>query len=371
MIATVTLTMTMDNDNDNNSANDSRILKGHPLIETIPITLQLPTRRNMQMIIPSSEAADPGASTSTDASTDANANTEPQSRPQSEQSQSRELKIGMLCGGNDVLAPELCRHLARSGAQMIMVSASLKRARVGAGGSAGASGGASGGGSVGASTLCRERNIMSHIIPTRAMENGLPLMVSNYVGPTSTKSAAEQDEHENENDDDDDEHEDEHQDYDNYNYNNDSANKKNSASDCFIGSSAIITGAGEYLACAPDTVYGDMPCDEGYLLPCESGALYAADIDIDIDIGSGSNIGMDGGRNSHSHSDTIIKTSIEQWDLQPRIDNDGTCTYTTVTAEERSINKKNGSRRESTGFGKEVQNMIGRNMNSRKRKRKK
>mmetsp|Transcript_6186 Transcript_6186/g.9498 ORF Transcript_6186/g.9498 Transcript_6186/m.9498 type:complete len:348 (+) Transcript_6186:121-1164(+) len=150
-------------------------LPSHPFVELMPLKLQLPTSETPQ-----------------------------------------ELRVGMLLG-NDILTPESCRHLTRSGSELLLVAASMQ-----------------------------EENIVKQVVQTRAFENKVPLLFSNYVGK-SEKSVCDQDK---------------------------------IAVPTWIGSSAIISEAGKELVGAPCEVGGDMPNDEGYLLLCDSGELYAADIEI-------------------------------------------------------------------------------------------
>ncbi|OEU06877.1 hypothetical protein FRACYDRAFT_252812 [Fragilariopsis cylindrus CCMP1102] len=74
--------------------------KGHPLIEIMPISLQLPVRTTTAR----GQEQDKEMATSV--------------------TTRREVKIGAMCGG-DILVPEHARHLARSGAEMFVVSGSF------------------------------------------------------------------------------------------------------------------------------------------------------------------------------------------------------------------------------------------------------
>mmetsp|Transcript_10661 Transcript_10661/g.23568 ORF Transcript_10661/g.23568 Transcript_10661/m.23568 type:complete len:413 (-) Transcript_10661:79-1317(-) len=185
--------------------------KGHPFVEAIPTTLQLPTRQETS--IHKGEGQ-------------------------------REIKVGMMCG-NDVLNPELCRHLVRSGAQALFSSASFQN------------------------TEDNLRKVRC-VIPTRAMENNVPFLVANFVQPPSTEDATES---------------------------------------AFIGSSGIVSRHGSQLVCGPQEEDGDLPCDSGYLIPCTSGALYAADVQLLESEISGTN-------------GSAIQQSMNQWDLTPRIPNE-------------------------------------------------
>ena len=118
------------------------------------------------------------------------------------------------------------------------------------------------------------------------------------------------------------------------------ANKESTGSsdmegDDFIGSSAIVSQDGEYLVCGPETEGGDMPSDSGYLIPCENGALYAADIDI-----------------STSCTSTVIQHSMKHWDLNPLVP-------------DAIGSSKKEDKRESHGFG----NSTGRKRMGKKIKR--
>jgi predicted amidohydrolase len=197
----------------------------------------------------------------------------------------RELKVGLMCG-RDLLMPEHCRHLARNGAQIIVSSASFQT---------------------------RDFSMVKHVCPTRSIENGTPLLISNYVDQTLTQEPGEKEE------------------------------QKDSNELSFIGSSAIISQLGEELVRAPRNQYSDMPCDDGYLLPCDVGALYAADIDVATEIL----------HRNYSENRGFIETSMNQWDLAPR----------TNVGTEDNVNKRN-----SKGFGREVQKILGRQNAGRKRK---
>ena len=107
-----------------------------------------------------------------------------------------------------------------------------------------------------------ENRIVDCILPARAMENEVPVLFANPEGSDVTSNG-----------------------------------KFN-----FVGSSAIISNDGSYLACAPQIEGGDLPFDVGYFLPCEIGALHAADIVID----------------SKSPAEDILNT----WDLSPNIVSD-------------------------------------------------
>ncbi|KAL7549209.1 hypothetical protein ACHAWF_012480 [Thalassiosira exigua] len=130
----------------------------------------------------------------------------------------REIKAGLTCG-RDLLMPEHCRHLVRSGSQVLFASTSFRDS-------------------------IQELRVINSVVPTRALENQVPLMLANFAERTS-------------NDDDDD-----------------------SEAAGFAGSSAILSQNGEYLVCGPRVEDGDMPYDTGYMIPCESGVLFAADVDI-------------------------------------------------------------------------------------------
>lgn len=78
-----------------------------------------------------------------------------------------------------------------------------------------------------------DRRLIDCVAPTRAMENRAPLLFANYV----------------------------------------------QSKEFIGGSSAIIGEYGDYLVRSPQEEGGDMQSDCGYLLPCEIGSLFAADID--------------------------------------------------------------------------------------------
>jgi len=178
------------------------------------------------------------------------------------QENQREIKVGILCG-NDIFHPEPCRHLVRSGAQAIFASTSF-------------------------TNNDHDRNMIQRVIPCRAMENQIPLSLANYVDDdTDTGSEEEEEEEELE----------------------------------FVGSSAIVSRDGNYLVCGPKGGDGgeDMPSDCGYLVPCEVGTLYAADMDLLINSNlnySGEVVVNEGGTFS------TVQQSMEQWNLTPRMPED-------------------------------------------------
>jgi predicted amidohydrolase len=249
----------------NNEATSIAFEKGHSLVEAMPISVRLPVRQaaptlQERISVQQQETA-------------ANATTT---------TMPREVKLGAMCGG-DLLVPEHARHLARSGAEMLVVSGSLSEKND------------------------NSRMVAKHVLPSRSMENELPLLFSNYV--------------DDEKDDNDDEDE-------------------NASAPCFIGQSTILSCDGIEIVRAPESLYGDMPpSEEGYLLPCETGgALYAADLEIRAN-----------GNNSS------IEASIDKWDIAPRIDQLGAGDKKRGTKEgdnEKGFRKE--PRRKTKGFGREV-----------------
>ena len=269
-----------------NEATSLAFGKGHPLVESMPISVRLPVREaapafQESMTIEQEETATKATTATT---------TTP-----------REVKLGAMCGG-DILVPEHARHLARSGAEMLVVSGSLSNDNR------------------------NSRVVAKHVLPSRSMENELPLLFSNYV--------------DNEKDDEDNQDE------------KDEENLNTSASPCFIGQSAILSCDGTELVRAPESMYGDMPpSEEGYFLPCETGgALYAADLEIRAH-GSSSN-----STTSTSTSNSSIKASIEEWDIAPRIDQLGTGNKKRGTNEDDDSEKgfRKEPSRKTKGFGREV-----------------
>lgn len=178
---------------------DESLRRGSPFVEFIPTTLQLPIR---------------------DGSTQ-----QPKHR--------REIKCGVMCG-NDMLSPEHCRHLVRCGAQAMFAPSSFRKNN-------------------------RDLRLVKHVLPTRAIENGVPVVCANKLSQGSEP--------------------------------------------VFIGSSAIISQDGDYCVYAPEEEDGDMPCDQGYLIPCKVGTLYAADISID----------------SKSPASPALKESLDKWELNPTL----------------------------------------------------
>ena len=262
-----------DRSTNNNGATSIVFEKGHSLVEAMPISVRLPVRRAAPTLQESITTTVQEEETPTKAAT--TTTTTP-----------REVKLGAMCGG-DILVPEHARHLARSGAEMLVVSGSLS------------------------DDNNSSRVVAKHVLPSRSMENELPLLFSNYV---------------------DDENDDEDED--------------TSALPCFIGQSAILSCDGAELVRAPESLYGDMPpSEEGYFLPCEKGgALYAADLEIRA---------HDSSKSSTSRS---IEVSIDEWDIAPRIDQLGAGSKKWGTKEEEYNAKgfRKESRRKTKGFGREV-----------------
>ena len=133
--------------------------------------------------------------------------------------------------------------------------------------------------------------VMECFIPTRAAENQVPFAFANYAQPTEETGVNE--------------------------LNN------------FVGSSAIVSKDGGYLVCAPKKEGDDLPIDCGYLIPCQIGALYAADIEISIDI----------------RKSSLISKSMEQWELIPRIPD---------TFDKQSKNEVEKKHVDGNGFGRGI-----------------
>jgi predicted amidohydrolase len=219
-----------------------KFLNGHPFAEVMPINLNLPSRVD-----------------------------------ESRSDLDCQIKVGMAVG-NKIFVPEYCRHLARSGAQLLLASNAFH--------------------SLGESE--NDSSSAMHkkcVLTTRAIENGVPILTSNYVGTAGGMS--------------------------------------------YNGSSGIMSSQGEELVMAPETEGGDMPCDEGYLLPCETGDLYAADLCVI----QGSNSDM-------------IQSLLNAWDLSPHI-----------MCESESRNDDTSTREKAKGgFGKEVERIVERNRKKKVRK---
>ena len=229
--------------------NDMELMKGHPLVEVMTMSVQLPIRQNTTVDTKESSGTEETGPRGTI---------------------DRKIKIGMMCG-NDLLVPEHSRHLVRSGAKILLASASFKNGR--------------------------DARVSNSILPTRSIENEIPFLFANYVDGDIDEVMGK-----------------------------------------FSGSSAIIGQDGCELVRAPSSEFGDLPCDTGYLLPCEVGALYAADIEFETsqqDESTPSNVG------------DAIQNSIEQWDLTPRVD------IKISGNSKKKLKKKNG-------FGREVQKVVGR-----------
>ena len=188
-------------------ADETLFREGHPFVESIPLTLQLPNRQ---------------------------------------EGEQREIKVGIMCG-RDALVPEHSRQLVRSGAQALLSLASLRN-------------------------VDYDQRIVNCMM-VRAMENEVPVLYANPEG--------------------------------------DDANSEEEME--FIGSSAIISKDGGYLVCAPIEEGGDMIHDVGYLIPCEAGALFAADIDMN------SSKSFDIASDNEQVSTSLMQQSLDQWDLTPRV----------------------------------------------------
>lgn len=187
------------------SVSSTKFRKGSPFVEFIPATLKLPKRETSE---------------------------------QSSEQHEREIKVGMMCG-NDIRKPEHSLHLVRCGAQVLFAPCSFKN-------------------------NSSDRRLLEYVAATRAIENGVPVVIANRESSTTTDDAKDEDD--------------------------------------FIGSSAIISQDGEYLVCGPQEEGGDMPSDSGYLIPCKDGTIYAADIDV-----------------ATGSTSSVIQQSIDQWGLNPLI----------------------------------------------------
>ena len=151
-----------------------------------------------------------------------------------------DVKVGLMCG-LDTLIPEHSRQLTRSGAKVLLVSGCFR------------------------STDLENRRV-NCVLPTRAMENDVPVLFANPEGSDVSSNGRLE----------------------------------------FAGSSAIISNDGSYLACAPHKEGGDLPFDIGYFLPCEIGGLHAADVGIDS--------------KSPASDDTL-----NAWDLSPKMTPNKSC----------------------------------------------
>ena len=227
--------------------------KGYALVEALPISLSLPIR--------------PEAPTLQESITLEEEDKEAKMQPR------RQVKVGAMCGG-DLSIPEHARYLARSGADLLVVSGSL--------------------------TDANGARVAQHVVPARCIENELPLLFSNYV-----------------------------------------MDDEDTPSQSFVGQSAIVSTDGAELVRAPEILDGDMPTDVGYFLPCETGgALYAADLIIGVNRGKKPIDGVD--------------SSMEQWEITPRIDQLG-------GAQDENDEKgfaKEPRRAKAKGFGQEVMEVL-------------
>lgn len=261
---------------DNDSSLTTILKKGHPMIEIIPITLQLADRELLPSLQQSITLQDT------------------EETPAKTISSKRKLKIGALCGG-DLLAPEHSRHLTRTGAELLAVAGSVtnKNSRQQTG-----------------------DKVLKCVLPTRSMENDIPLLFSNYV--------------------------------------NDEANDDTVEEGPFLGQSVIVSNYGDELVRAPSSTHGDMPSSEGYFLPCEEArkgaALYAADLNVSV---------YNTSINNQLHSwNNRRDASVTEWDLAP--------TPTTTTTGNTKMDptsalekgKNPGNKHQAKGFGKEVVELL-------------
>ncbi len=271
--------------------NGVKFLKGHPLVEAMTISIELPSRMEERI------------------------------------QTCREIKVGVMCG-DDLLIPEHSRHLARSGAQMLIAGASFQTGQD--------------------QDDLSTTMVVEHIVPCRSIENRIPLLFANYVDTTPMALEGTDDE-------------------DKVEGNETTCNYSNNHVGVFIGSSAIISQNGSELVRAPREEFGDLPSDSGYLLPCDVGALYAADMDIDaVMISDNKNEDQDSANTTTCHSGDVIQNSVEHWDLTPRINIEST-----DHASSRISSGTNDKKR-STGFGREVQKIVRRQKQaSRKSKKRK
>ena len=198
----------------------------------------------------------------------------------------RTIMMGVMCG-EDILIPEHARYLSRAGAQLFAVSINPNNHNRKKNGS-------------------QQRRITQQVLPTRSMENQLPVLFSNYIltrgddghddistGINEEITAAE-------------------------------TGVSSSESCCSIGeggSSVILSHDGTELVRGPESLQGDMPTDNGYFIPCNTkttttndggGSLYAADLIIPI-CNSNSN-------NSSSTINGRIDTNNDDWIITPRND---------------------------------------------------
>eukprot|EP00537_Pseudo-nitzschia_pungens_P016183 CAMPEP_0172409690 /NCGR_PEP_ID=MMETSP1061-20121228/76497_1 /TAXON_ID=37318 /ORGANISM="Pseudo-nitzschia pungens, Strain cf. pungens" /LENGTH=491 /DNA_ID=CAMNT_0013145851 /DNA_START=51 /DNA_END=1526 /DNA_ORIENTATION=+ len=236
----------------------------------------------------------------------------------------RELKVGPLCG-NDALMPEHARHLTRSGAQVLVV----------------------------AGFAC-DAVVAEAVLPTRSIENGLPLLFSNYCGIDPHEDADD-----DAGDDDDDEDDDEDDD-------DADGNEEHRTIRDVGGRSAVVSPTGADLVRAPTSANGDMPASDGYLLPCGGSggggaggaALYAADVDVPVHDDSNDNDDDDDHDHDHNGggkvpSSSPRKASLDEWDLAPRIAGLGTQQHNN---DEGSSHANRTSR--GRGFGREVVELL-------------
>jgi len=105
------------------SGQTTAFLRGHTLVETLPISLCTSTLSQIE----------------------------------------KKIKIGVLIG-NDVLVAEQCCHVVRSGAEALFVLASF------------------GGRRHETKEFSRISTVVRHLLPTRALEHSVPLLFANYVG---------------------------------------------------------------------------------------------------------------------------------------------------------------------------------------------
>jgi predicted amidohydrolase len=216
-----------------------KYLNGNPFVEVMPVNLNLPCRG------------------------------------EESRNNDNQIKVGMAIG-NEIFVPEHYRHLARSGAQLLLAASAFH-------------------------SRChsQDEHVSSAnmeekcVLTTRAMENGVPILSSNYVGVRGGGCEA--------------------------------------GELLFNGSSGIVSSRGKDLVVAPQMEGGDMPCGEGYFLPCETGDLYAADVSY-----------------VHGSNNDRMRSSLSSWDLAPR-------GMGKITNDDTGISKRE---KDGSGFGKEVQQVV-------------
>jgi predicted amidohydrolase len=217
-------------------------------------------------------------------------------------------QVGLTCGILTLedlwTSPEHGRHVVRLGAQLLLVVAGAERRRH------------------------NDERLLRHVLPTRAMENQVPILCANLEGPAKTTThplpqIIQQDDDNN-------------NDADDVTNNN---KGKQCVSSSFVGLSGIISTDGEELIRAP--VYDDDDDDDANIpneeddagrvvvgvkgssiIPCNGGELYVSTVTIAHNHEEeGSLLASSLSSGLSPSSSCIIQQSKSRWDIVPRNNN--------------------------------------------------